>query len=269
MQVMVIGASGMAGHMIVKYLRQQGYAVRAVDRNVLDLEDTLAVTNYFKYLSQLPDVIINCAGILVKASIDNPGLAYRINTKFPHFLEETFALTRTQVIHISTDCVFDGLRGNYVETDEKTETNSYGASKARGEIVNDKDVTFRMSIIGPELKTHATGLLTWMLTTEQTTLQGWTNAWWNGITTLQLAKCLDLHLRTRIITGIYHLVNNNFCITKYDLLNKINDIYSLNKIIEPQENPKKINKILVDTRQLVDFCIPDYDTQLIELRDFK
>ena len=171
------------------------------------------------------------------------------------------------MIHITTDCVFDGSKGNYVESDLPTETNFYGRSKSLGEINNAKDVTFRMSIIGPELKS-GTGLLDWVRNAPEQNLTGWDDAWWNGITTLQLAKCIDQYINNPCVSGIYHLVNNRIRITKYNLLLLINRTYGLNKRITPATGPKPVNKVLVDTRLEVDWAIKDYPTQLEELRVF-
>jgi dTDP-4-dehydrorhamnose reductase len=88
-------------------------------------------------------------------------------------------------------------------------------AKALGEVNNAKDVTFRMSIIGPELKA-GTGLLDWVRKNPANELPGWDNAWWNGITTLQLAKCIDRYVRNPKIAGIYHVVNNAVNINKYE-----------------------------------------------------
>jgi dTDP-4-dehydrorhamnose reductase len=125
-----------------------------------------------------------------------------------------------------------------------------------------------MSIIGTEIKTNGTGLMNWILTNPNTELQGWDNAWWNGITTLELAKCIDKHINNPAITGVYHLVNNNNKINKYDLLLKINTIFNLNKTIVRTQGPKPVNKILIDTRKLVNFEIPSYDTMLLEMKNF-
>jgi dTDP-4-dehydrorhamnose reductase len=163
--------------------------------------------------------------------------------------------------------VFDGAKGDYVETDLATETNSYGRSKSLGEINNNKDITFRMSIIGPELKS-GTGLLDWVRTNSDTNLTGWDNHWWNGITTLQLAKCIDQYINNPCVSGVYHLVNNRIRITKYNLLLLINRTYNLNKSITPAGGPKAVNKVLVDTRCEVEWAIKDYPTQLEELRNF-
>jgi dTDP-4-dehydrorhamnose reductase len=164
--------------------------------------------------------------------------------------------------------VFDGKKGNYVESDTHTETNLYGKSKSLGEINNDKDVTFRMSIIGPEIKSTGTGLFQWIVTNPQQELQGWDNAWWNGITTLELAKCIEKYMCNPIITGVYHVVNNENKITKYDLVSKINEVYQLEKTILRTQGPKPVNKILIDTRKLIDFKIPSYDVMLLEMKNF-
>jgi len=264
MRVTVVGSRGMAGHVIVKYLEQQGHTVSAVDRTVLDVEHG-NVDQFFETLNA--DFVVNAIGLLVKDCIDRPDRAIAINSWWPQYCAYKLKNTNTQLIHLSTDCVFDGQRGNYFEDDKHTETNAYGRSKSFGEVNNDKDITFRMSIIGPELK-NGTGLLNWVLTNTADELPGWDNAWWNGITTLQLAKCIDQHINNPVITGVYHLVNNDVQINKYDLLCKINEVYKLGKKIVQTQGPKTINKILVDTRGEIDFAIPDYNTQLQQLRDF-
>ena len=99
-------------------------------------------------------------------------------------------------------------------------------------------------------------------------LQGWNNHWWNGITTLQLAKCIHRYIENPCVTGVYHLVDNRVKITKYNLLLIINRVYNLGKTIRLSAGPRPVNKVLVDTRQVIDWGIEDYQTQLEELRDF-
>jgi dTDP-4-dehydrorhamnose reductase len=262
MNVTVLGATGMAGHVIVRYLQQQGHQVTAVTRDHLDIEDTKSVSDFFDQLDT--DFLINCIGLLVQPSTIRPDLAAIVNSWFPHYAEYRLQNTHTRLIHLSTDCVFDGRSGPYTETSVHTETNAYGRSKSFGEVNNDKDLTMRMSIIGPELKLGS-GLLTWAVTNCSDQLPGWDNAWWNGITTLQLAKCIQQWISNPSVTGIYHVVNNQVSINKYDLLCKINQVYNLNKTIVRTQGPKTVNKILQDTRQEIDWGIPDYSTQLSEL----
>ena len=265
MKILILGRNGMAGHMISAWLTHQGHDVTALARNDLDVEDTDQLQRVLSTVQV--DFVINAIGLLVRDSLSRPDRAVLINSWLPHRLEQQFQNTNTRLIHLSTDCVFDGACGNYKESDHPTEINMYGRSKALGEIDNDKDITFRMSIIGPELKS-GTGLMNWLLTNPDRDIPGWTNAWWNGITTLQLAKCIERYMQDGSVTGIYHLVNNDVSINKHDLLRKINDVYQLGKNIVPTQAPKDINKILVDTRKEIDFGIPGYDQQLRELRQF-
>lgn len=273
MKVLVLGSEGMAGHIITKYLKDKGYSISTLARSnatfILDIENVAITKNFFEESKTDYDFIINCIGLLVKASTERPDRAALINGWLPHYIEQTIKDSHTRLIHISTDCVFDGSKGDYTENDIHTETNAYGKSKSYGEVNNNKDITFRTSIIGPELKSNGTGLLEWILTNPDTELNGWENAWWNGMTTLQLAKCIEKYIENPVISGVYNLVNNNVKINKYDLLCKINTIYNLNKTINRTNGPKNINKVLVDTRKLIDFEIPDYDQQLIELKNYK
>lgn len=272
MKILVVGSNGMAGHIITKFLKNQGHIVStAAKHNAdyrLDVEETVITQRFFEEIKNDYDFIINCVGLLVKDSIDRPDRASIINAWFPHAIEHAVKNTNTKLIHLSTDCVFDGSKGDYIENDIHTEMNAYGSSKSLGEVNNSKDITFRMSIIGTEIKDSGTGLLNWILKNNNEELPGWENAWWNGITTLQLAKCINQYINSPTISGVYHLVNNNNKINKYDLLCKINEIFKLEKKITNTVGPKPVNKILIDTRNLMNFNIPDYDTQLTELRDF-
>lgn len=273
MKILVIGSNGMAGHVITKYLKNQGYQVVTAAKNNadyrLDIEDINITTRFLLEIKNDFEFIINCIGLLVRDSNDRPDRAAIINAWFPHAIENAIATSKTKLIHLSTDCVFDGSRGEYVESDIHTEMNSYGKSKSLGEVNNSKDITFRMSIIGPELKSNGTGLFQWIVNNPSQELHGWENAWWNGITTLQLAKCIDTYIQNPCISGIYHIVNNNNKINKYDLLCKINEIFNLNKTIIKSKGPKSVNKVLVDTRKQFNFQITDYDEQLKELRNFQ
>ena len=263
MRVTVIGSQGMAGHVIVRYLRQQGHHVDAVDRSKLDVENPVMAMSFFDNLKT--DFVVNAVGLLVADSLARPDRAVVINSWWPNYMAHRLATTETRLIHLSTDCVFDGAAGPYIEQDWATETNAYGSSKSLGEINNNKDITMRMSIIGPELK-KGTGLLDWVINNSQTELPGWTNAFWNGITTLQLAKCIDQWIKNPCVTGIYHVVDNLVNTSKYDLLCEINDVYELGKSIKKTIGPKSVNKILQDTRQQIDWQIPNYHAQLRELR---
>jgi dTDP-4-dehydrorhamnose reductase len=271
MKILVIGSQGMAGHIISKYLKNKGYDVTTSARKDSDINfDIEKATSFDPFFDSLTEYnfVINCVGLLVKDSVERPDRAVIINSWFPHRLEYSLKDSNTKLIHLSTDCVFDGKKGEYVETDTHTEMNAYGNSKSLGEVSNSKDITFRMSIIGTEIKDSGTGLLHWFLNRSDEEVPGWDNAWWNGITTLQLAKCIEIYINNPTISGIYHLVNNNNKINKYDLLVKFNKIFNAEKSIVRTQGPKPVNKILIDTRKEIDFQIPNYDTMITELKNF-
>jgi dTDP-4-dehydrorhamnose reductase len=271
MKVLVIGSNGMAGHMITKYLKLQGYEVVTAARknadHILNIEDMASVTKFFDKLDDY-DFIINAAGVLVQASKDNPTRAIIVNSWFPRYCEMKLRESKTRLIHLSTDCVFNGEQGSYYENNPPTETNDYGRTKALGEVINKKDITFRMSIIGPELK-DGTGLFHWVMNNPDKIIPGWVNSRWNGITTLQLAKCLDGYMTGSNITGLYHMVDNKIRTSKYELLCVINEVYGLGKTISKDFGPRPVDKVLVDTRRSIDLNIPSYKVQLQELKDFK
>jgi len=274
-QVLVIGAGGMAGHMIYDYLKSLNkYDLGATVRKPIeglraicvDVEEDLpALASIIE--STAPDFIINCIGLLVKACETCPAEAVFINSFFPHMLENVTSGTNTRVIHLSTDCVFrgsDNPNSTYHEDDTPNEVTWYGRTKALGEVINEKDLTLRMSIIGPELK-DGTGLLHWFLKQEGT-INGYDGHYWNGITTLELAKQIDKIMDTDL-NGLYHLTPS-FKITKYELLNLCNKTFEKNLKIE-KFNDTVVNKVLANNR-IVEYepSTPRYEDQLLELKEW-
>lgn len=270
MRILVLGSNGMAGHVITRYLKEQNYNVKTLARNnatfCVDVENDISELDNILNKENF-DFVINCIGLLVKDSNDNPDKAAFVNCYLPHFIESKLKDKETKLIHLSTDCVFSGQKGYYTENDIHDEMNFYGRSKSFGEVNNNKDITFRMSIIGPEIKENGTGLFHWLVNSKENIIPGWDNAFWSGVTTLELAKCINMYIQTPNITGIYHITNKEG-ITKYDLLVKINKIFNLNKTIQRTQGPKTINKILIDTRKELDFNILDYDSMLVNLKNF-
>lgn len=275
-RILVAGAAGMAGHVIYRYLKSlDKYHMRATTRGEIDEVDSYIVDvvqnlNEFIRIVQASeiDVIINCIGMLVKPSQENPTQAIFINSFFPHVLEDITRGTKTKVIHLSTDCIFSGKDGPYNELDLPTETNWYGRTKALGEIDNDKDLTMRTSIIGPELK-DGTGLFHWF--SKQTgKIQGYQNHYWNGITTLEMAKQIDkvLDLKENL-TGIYHFAPRK-PITKGDLLEAIRCVWDREDVeVELVETEVGQNKTLVNNRKKeYNPHFPSYPDQLKELKKF-
>lgn len=263
-KILVIGINGMAGHVIFKYLQEKNTNnVFGVARNIkptenifnLDVSDTvelIKIINCYNF-----DFIINCIGILNKDAEDHPEKAIWFNSYFPHFLESITKDTNSKVISISTDCVFSGKNGNYIETDKKDGEGFYAVSKALGEIVNDKDLTIRTSIIGPELKKNGIGLFNWVLN-QTGEINGYTNAYWSGISTIELAKFINKIINgSNFPVGLIHLTNN-VKINKYYLLQIIKEVFELNNIEIKESGQYKVDKSFISTRDDVEILSATY-----------
>jgi len=275
-RVLIVGAAGMAGHMIHKYLRSFGdkyelgattrKKVEGLDSLIIDIEENLPDLAEVIRVAEA-DIIINCIGLLVKACDACPAEAVFVNSFFPQTLANITEDLKTKVIHLSTDCIFDGTIEDdkgYSELHRPDEQNWYGRSKALGEINNEKDLTLRMSIFGPEQK-DGVGLFQW-LSKQTGEVNGFTKHFWNGITTLELAKQIDKIIDTDL-TGIYHLVPDEQ-ITKYNLLKLMNEIFEYNLEIKEFET-EIVNKILSNNRSAeYNPNIPSYETQLKELKEY-
>lgn len=270
-KILVIGIKGMAGHVIYNYLTQkENYDVYGIARNITENEKefSLDVSNTTKLkqiiTDQSFDFVINCIGILNKDAEDNPSKAIWFNSYFPHFLEEITKDTRSQVLHISTDCVFNGKKGQYKEDDFKDGEGFYAQSKALGEIINNKDLTIRTSIIGPELNKNGIGLFHWFMN-QSGEINGYTSAIWSGVTTFELAKAIEYVIENPI-KGLVHLTNG-ISINKYDLLTIFKEVWDKNKITLNPYNGKVVDKSLVKSEKL-DYTVPDYKEMLEEQKEW-
>lgn len=267
---MVLGATGMAGHMVYYYLKQKGnYKLYNLvfrskltkDSIVCDVREKNSLKKILKKIK--PHVVINCIGVLVKESKNNPENAIYLNAYLPHLLKMICDDIGGKLIHISTDCVFSGKKGNYSEEEFRDADDIYGRSKALGEIINERDCTLRTSIIGPELKENGEGLFHWFMLNKGEVL-GYTKAIWSGITTLELAKVIEKAIY-HDLTGLYH-VTNGVKISKYELLNLIKKVWYKNDIkIKPFEN-YFVDKSLIKSQRF-SFYVPDYETMLIEMKE--
>lgn len=271
MKIIVFGANGMAGHMISLYLQEQGHdvtgfvrtknnLVRCIEGNAMDAELVKKILYKSDY-----DVVINCIGILNKAVDAKLAEGIYINSVLPHFLEECVANTETRVIHISSDCVFSGNKGHYKENNHPDADSYYGKTKELGEIRGDKNLTFRTSIVGPELKKDGVGLFHWFMS-QTGFVNGFTEVIWSGITTLELAKAINCVL-DQSLTGLYHLVNNDV-ISKHDLLCLFNKYMNDNKTVIHENGSFSNDKSLVDTRQELKYKILSYEDMVRELAEW-
>ncbi len=274
-KVLILGSAGMAGHIIKEHLSffHNNYEVFDVARSDYYIKPSFILdATDFSNLKQLivnlkPDCVINCIGILNKTAEENADQAILINSYLPHFLEKETKNTSIKIIHISTDCVFSGLKGGYIESDFKDGTGIYAQSKALGELNNIKDLTIRTSIIGPELNPSGIGLLHWFLN-QNNDINGYTNAFWSGVTTIELAKFINVVLTNNMnLSGLFHLTNNKK-IDKYSLLVIFQKIFMKYNFKIIPNSKYKIDKSLINTCKNFTYNIPSYEDMIIEMRDF-
>jgi len=189
--------------------------------------------------------IINALGIIKPYCDSDPGLAFFVNSVFPQILAEELS---KKLIHITTDCVFNGsANAPYDEMAPKLPPDIYGITKALGE--PQKALVIRCSTIGPEL-TGNRGLLAWVVSQSGKEINGYTNHWWNGITSIELGKVCQKIIQGEVNPepGIYHIFSND--ITKHDLLVKLNQRFNLNCKINPIEAPVAIDRRLRTIKNL-------------------
>jgi dTDP-4-dehydrorhamnose reductase len=274
-KVLILGSAGMAGHVIKNYLSNFTDLFNIYDvarselyikpTHLLDITDFNGLNNIFTNIK--PDCVINCIGILNHAAEDNPDLAILINSYLPHFLEKIAKNSECKIIHISTDCVFSGLKGGYVESDFKDGIGFYAQSKALGEIENIKDLTIRTSIIGPELNESGIGLLNWFLK-QKKEINGYEFAYWSGVTTLELAKFIFFVLTSSFnLNGIFHLTNNEK-IDKFTLLNNFQKSFKIKDLSIIPSSKYKIDKSFINTNKNIGFAVSSYIDMINEIRDY-
>jgi len=261
----------MAGHVVSLYLRENGFTVDTLSaHNILDKDTWLVDVRDIEKLKKILDakqydVVVNCIGLLVKESDEKKDLAIYINSFLPHLLEGHYKNSETKIIHISTNGVFSSKNPPYKEDSKYDGESFYGRSKALGEIINSKDLTFRLSIIGPDMKEDDTSLFNWFFR-QKGEIQGYTNVIWNGITTLELAKSIKAAIEQNLI-GLYHLVPKD-SISKFDLLQLFKRVFERNDIkITPAEG-LALDTTLTNTRKDFNYQIPDYKTMIYGLKDW-
>ena len=271
MKFLVLGATGMAGHTIAIYLKEQGYDVTALTRkpfpfcqniisDVTDLKLIAKVIRDGKF-----NAVINCIGVLNQNAETHKHQAVFINSYLPHYLSYITEDLETKVIQMSTDCVFSGKTGNYTENSFKDGETFYDRSKALGELENNKDLTFRNSIIGPDMNKDGIGLFNWFMK-QYGEISGFTKAIWTGVSTLTLAKAMEKAIKVNL-SGVYNLVNN-VTISKYELLKLFNRHLKNDQLKINISYDVVANKSLVNNRKDFDFFVPSYEEMIIEMKEW-
>ncbi|MDF1684622.1 MAG: SDR family oxidoreductase [Legionellaceae bacterium] len=276
MKILVLGATGMLGSTIFQQLfnhsqhqvwgtirnsHNLGYFPKNTHQNLIKNIDVLEHDALVYAFTQVkPDVVINCVGVIKQlAHANNPLTTLPINAMLPHRLASLCELTSTRLIHVSTDCVFSGNQGMYVEEDVSDATDLYGKSKYIGELHDcPSAITLRTSIIGHEINSNYS-LVDWFLS-QNNDISGYDKAIFSGLTTLEFARIIhDFVIPNPELSGLYHVAAQP--INKFDLLSVIADVYKKEISIKP-DSALVIDRSLNAQRfnQATQYSPPDWTT---------
>tara|TARA_B100001123_G_scaffold443417_1_gene589452 strand:+ start:107 stop:937 length:831 start_codon:yes stop_codon:yes gene_type:complete len=259
----------MIGHQVYRYLDlSQDYDLfnssfrKKLNEDSIIMDATEEDTFFGKIQELSPNIIINCIGILIEQCNQDILRAIQLNALLPHKLENLADKIDCQLIQMSTDCVFSGRKKeSYLETDQKDGLDTYAKTKGLGEVLNESHLTLRTSVIGPELKEDGSELFNWFIAQEGK-IDGYTQALWSGVSSLELAKVVKWAIDNDI-KGLYHVTNGK-PISKYELLSLMKKHTQSQVAINPTDE-YKVDKSFVDSRQEINFKIPSYDEMIFNM----
>ncbi|KNF09647.1 dTDP-4-dehydrorhamnose reductase [Gottschalkia purinilytica] len=269
-KVLILGSTGMAGHVIYRYFEELGiYELYNLSHSYklnenTKILDVRKLDVFEKFLDEIKfDIIVNCIGLLNDFAERSPKDAILVNSYLPKFLEEKYLDSNTKIIHLSTDCVFSGKQGSYSENSFKDGNTIYALTKSIGEIDNNKDLTIRTSIIGPDINKNGIGLFNWFMK-QSGNIKGYKNVIWTGITTIELAKAIQEFINQNI-TGIYHLIPKEK-ISKYELLILLKSTFGKSEINIYEDNQIISDKSLLNTRTDFNYMVHEYTEMLKHMK---
>jgi dTDP-4-dehydrorhamnose reductase len=267
MRVLVFGAEGIAGSACMRAFPDAlGTTRRTVGsvriRPNVNLSRHGAIQEAIAWAQ--PEVVINCVGV-VKSACDNytPETVFDVNGIIPHVIANAADVAKCRVVHLSTDCVFDGTRGGRTEEDPPDATDLYGQTKSDGELLDYAHcVTLRTSFIGVD-PIHGRGLLEWLRAQTTGEASGYTNAMWSGLSASELARAIKTAIDANL-TGLYHV--SGPVISKADLLETLIKAYKLPCRIRRIDEPH-IDRTLDGTRfaQATGYIAPSWADMAREL----
>lgn len=283
-RVLILGASGTIGHMMLRVLSEKAGlevwgtvrtssatrhfspAIAARIRVGIDAENLDLIARIMGEIK--PDIVINCIGLVKQLAFANdPLLVLPLNAMLPHRLAHLCALSGARLIHFSTDCVFNGKRGMYVETDPLDATDLYGQSKFLGEVAYPNTLTLRTSFIGHELETSHE-LIEWFLR-QEAAIKGFTGAIYTGLPSVVLSRVVrDVVIPRPELAGLYHVASGP--INKYDLLKLVARVYG--KVIDMSpDDSVQIDRSLDGTkfRRATGFVAPAWPELIEAMHEYK
>ncbi len=274
MRIIVFGSNGMLGKYICRYLELQGHTILKFTRNDFNIysecvKGTLETSLSLMLSIHKPKYVVNCSGVINKRLELSLSEMYFVNSYFPIILATLCNNLNIGLIHPTTDCVYSGKKGLYTKNDLPDCTGDYALSKFLGEKMPFTPSTnlcvLRSSIIGEEFD-NSRSLVSWVLANKDKTIDGYTNQIWNGITCFEYAKLIDKIINDKGWNGVYHIRSSfrtNKCLSKYELVKLISDVYNLNVSVNPIQSPDSHNRSLDS-----DIVLQDIETQLKEMRAF-
>lgn len=279
MKILVLGASGMIGSTVLRILSEKKdwkvygsvrdasvkrFFSASIGERLIAGVDVEHQDSLVRMLDQIrPEVVVNCAGLTKhKPEAEDLLITIPINTLMPHRLAGLCKLIGARLIHVSTDCVFSGEKGGYVETDFADARDVYGKSKALGEVLYPHVITLRTSTIGHELQSKY-GLLDWFLS-QAGRCKGYTRAVFSGLPTVVFAQVVrNVVIPHTELSGLYHVAAKP--INKFDLLKLIAEVY--NKVIDIVPDDKLVIDRSLDAgrfQQATGYVAPEWP-ELIKL----
>lgn len=280
MRILVLGGTGMLGHQLYRSCNRrhqtwttlrrqsaQGLPAFFDAQRCIGGVDAGSLESMARAFAECrPEVVVNAIGV-VKQVVDSEGpiTCIQLNALFPHYLARLCGEQGARLIHVSTDCVFSGKKGNYTEDDLPDPDDLYGRTKVIGEVQGPNVLTVRTSFIGPELRAP-TGLLGWFLKRGGARVRGYTNAIFSGLTSRALSHViLSVIERHRDMSGLYHV--SSAPISKYDLLCKIRDAFGVRTEIEPHGDVHCDRSLSsARFRAATQITIPSWDEMIADLR---
>src|SRR5574338_1206020 len=281
MKILVLGGSGMLGHRLWMNLRREHevwVTVRNTSSPFPDVPefpkkyvrtdvDALNFDQITRAIASIqPDLVINCIGLIKQHGhiAQDPIFSISLNALLPHRISLICRAAKIRMIHISSDCVFSGRKGNYVETDQSDAEDLYGGTKFLGEVAYPPHtVTLRTSIIGQEFKTNL-GLMEWFLA-QSGSIYGYKNAIYTGFTTDELSRIIiDVVIPRTDLTGVYHVSSDP--LSKYDLLLLAKNAFGKDITILPDENvicDRSLNSTRF--RTLTQYIPPSWEEMIEEM----
>lgn len=264
MKIVIFGSNGMLGNYFTNYFKGK-YEILPLTRNNINLatSNEQQIIDFMGHHINDGDVILNAAGIIKQRTFNQMEMI-KLNSIFPHILSEFKKTVNCNVVHISTDCVYSGIDGDYTEKSNHDCLDEYGKTKSLGE--NENITIIRTSIIGEEIH-NKKSLVEWVISQKNNTIDGYKNHLWNGVTCLELSKYIDDIIQNKNFwNGVKHIFSP-VAVNKYELVGMINDIYELNITIKEKNT---VEKCFRNLNTIYENPIKkDLKIQIQEMKNFK